>query len=312
MEQHPVPQHIAAYEFHLVGDMTLKQFGFLAGGIIIALIIYGSPLPGYFKWPGVVFSGFFGFALAFIPIQERPLNQWIVSFMKAVFSPTQYIWRKKAQELELLKEVSRKALMKKSPVAPPDEVQLAEYLKSLPPREKTPAEEKEKGYLQQITSLFQSAQAPTIVYEQPTYESPAPKKPPEVAKTVKPQAKPGKKSRPAIVLPEEPSQPKKRTVTAKTTTHLPIPTPPTQPNLLVGMVLNKNGELIEGVLLEIKNSQGVSVRALKTNKLGQFRTAYPLENDTYEIDIEKENYQFDTIKIELKGEIIQPIEIRAK
>ena len=34
LQQHPVPQHIASYEFKLIGDMTIKQFAYLAGGII--------------------------------------------------------------------------------------------------------------------------------------------------------------------------------------------------------------------------------------------------------------------------------------
>ena len=46
MQQHPVPQHISNYEFKLVGDMTLKQFFQLAGGILVALIFYATPLPG--------------------------------------------------------------------------------------------------------------------------------------------------------------------------------------------------------------------------------------------------------------------------
>ena len=35
METHPVPQNISSYEFRLVGDMTLKQFLYLAGGILL-------------------------------------------------------------------------------------------------------------------------------------------------------------------------------------------------------------------------------------------------------------------------------------
>lgn len=118
MEQHPVPQHIASYEFRLVGDMTIKQFGFLASGVLVALFFYASPLPRYFKWPLIVFFGFLGFALAFLPVQERPLSQWIVAFFKAVFSPTQYLWQKKTQEPELLQFRSRKVLVRKKLIRP--------------------------------------------------------------------------------------------------------------------------------------------------------------------------------------------------
>jgi len=51
MEQHPIPQNITGYQFRLVGDMTLKQFAMLAGGIIVALLFYYSPFPAFFKFP---------------------------------------------------------------------------------------------------------------------------------------------------------------------------------------------------------------------------------------------------------------------
>jgi hypothetical protein len=38
MKEHPIPQDITNYRFHIVGSMTLKQFGECAAGVIIALI----------------------------------------------------------------------------------------------------------------------------------------------------------------------------------------------------------------------------------------------------------------------------------
>ena len=64
--------------------------------------------------------------------------------------------------------------------------------------------------------------------------------------------------------------------------------------------------------MEIRDSHGHPVRALRTSKLGQFRIATPLSNDVYEIETEKEGLEFETVKIELKGETVPPIEIRAK
>lgn len=92
MQQHPVPQHISSYEFKLVGDMTLKQFFQLAGGIVVSLIFYATPLPGLIKWPLVLLFGLLGAALAFLPIEERPLSQWVFAFVKAIYSPTLYTW----------------------------------------------------------------------------------------------------------------------------------------------------------------------------------------------------------------------------
>jgi len=279
MEQHPIPQHIASYEFRLVGDMTLKQFGYLAGGVVIAIIFYALPLPSYFKWPAIVFFSIFGAALAFVPIGERPLSLWIVAFFKAVFSPSQFIWQKKPVEAEIFKPCGSKIPISKTIIPPADRQQLREYLSTLPiSTAKSPLEQQEENFLKEVTNLFQLVKMPVIT---PT-------------------------------LPEKPGRPKKPAVQASISTKLPIPAPPTRPNILVGMVLTKKGEIIEGAILEIRNSQGIPVRALRTNKLGQFMIATPLENDTYEIETEKEGYQFDIIKITVKGEIIQPIEIRAK
>lgn len=330
MEQHPVPQHIASYEFRLVGDMTLKQFGYLASGVVIGLIFYASPLPWYFKWPGVITAGTLGVAFAFLPVQERPLSQWFVAFFKAVFSPTQYLWAKGTKELEIFKATAQRQLIQRAPVPPPDQTQLTEYLKTLPGEGRTLFEKQEEGYLQRIMDLFRLTRTPgptPTLQPKPALASfpttprrPFPPRletemarPPKklIVRTAPAEAPTIKTGRP-VVLPEKPGRLLKPSIKAKISSYLPIPAPPTQPNILVGMVLDKKDEMIEGAILEIRNSKGIPVRALKTNKLGQFRIATPLEEDAYEIEIEKEGYQFDIIKVEVKGEIIKPLEIRAK
>ena len=308
MEQHPVPQHIASYEFRLVGDMTLKQFGYLASGVVVGLIFYASSLPFYVKWPVIVFFGVLGVALAFVPIEERPLNQWIIAFVKAIFNPTQFIWRKRAVPPEIFKPTPAKITPQKTPAAPGDQKQLSEYLATLPSSQiKSPLEQREENFLNQVSNLFQLTKIPvsssTFIGAKQAEGPIAPREEP-----VQPPIRP----RGPVVLPEKPGQLRKPAVEAKTSQKLPIPAPSTRPNILVGMLLDQNGELVEGAILEIRNSQGIPVRALKTNKLGQFQIATSLDNDIYEIEVEKEGLSFDIIKIEAKGEIIQPLEIRAR
>src|SRR6266404_3024588 len=93
-EQHPVPQNISSYQFHLVGDMTLKQFLELAAGVVVGVILYATGLPGIIKWPLIGISVIFGAALAFVPLEERPLEQWVVAFFRSVYSPTLFHWEK--------------------------------------------------------------------------------------------------------------------------------------------------------------------------------------------------------------------------
>lgn len=94
MEQHPVPQNISSYQFHLVGDMTLKQFLELAGGVVVAVLFYATGLPGIIKWPLILISVAFGAALAFVPLEERPLEKWIFAFFRSIYSPTLFHWEK--------------------------------------------------------------------------------------------------------------------------------------------------------------------------------------------------------------------------
>jgi len=313
VQQHPVPQHISSYEFHLVGEMTLKQFGYLAGGVIIGLFFYSLPLVGLIKWPLALLSAFLGFAFAFIPIEERPLSTWLLAFIKAVFSPTLFIWQKKPQKLEIFEPITRQPISPKVP--PPDSLQLRQYLTTLPQDStKNPLDQKEEEFLKQIAALF-----PTIK----TQSVSPPKTPPQdIPKKEVSQPSPTLSKKPSSKPPAKPPieafiyrqfrKPRKPAVEAKTSKDLPIPIPPPGPNIVSGMVFDKNGEIVEGAILEIRNMDGMPVRALKTNKLGQFIIATPLENGQYEIEVEKEGLNFDIIKLEAKGEIIPPIEIKAK
>ncbi len=95
-EQHPVPQNISSYQFHLVGDMTLKQFLELAAGVVVGIIFYATGLPSLIKWPLIFLSAGFGAALAFIPFEERPLEQWIFAFFRSIYSPTLFHWEKQS------------------------------------------------------------------------------------------------------------------------------------------------------------------------------------------------------------------------
>jgi hypothetical protein len=91
---------------------------------------------------------------------------------------------------------------------------------------------------------------------------------------------------------------------------LPFPSVPETPNTLVGMVFGKTGNIIENAVVEIKN-QGGTVRATKTNRLGQFFLATPLNSDSYSLYTEKEKFAFNPISLKLEGKIYPPLEIRA-
>ena len=99
MENHPIPQDITGFEFKLIGNMTLKQFAYVAGGAIIGLVFYALPIFVLIKIPlALIFVGA-GAIFAFVPFEGRPLDVMIKNFLKAVFNPTQYIYQKMSDQL---------------------------------------------------------------------------------------------------------------------------------------------------------------------------------------------------------------------
>ena len=261
--------------------------------------------------------------MAFLPIQERPLDKWILAFVKAVFSPTQFIWKKQPKRPEIFKVSSKRVTAQETPILQADQKRLTEYLETLPAEPKNPLDQEEESFIKKAINMFQLAKPPQpapviapLAQTQPSQKLPIK---PSITKVPQPQPKSdrplGKTTRPKkkpIILPEKPTQPKEPTTEAKFSPTLPFPAPPSQPNTLVGMVLDKDGKIIEGAIIEIRDSQGIPVRALKTNKLGQFRSVTPLDDGQYEIETEKEGYRFDIIKIKLTGAVVTPLEIRAK
>jgi len=319
LEQHPVPQHIASYEFRLIGDMTLKQFGFLAGGFIIGLVIYSLPLPGWVEWPLILLSVFWGFAFAFIPVEEKPLSIWIISFIKAIFAPTLYVWQKSPPLPE--KSVSPSKAAKKAPRA----------AKKKAAKKASRAERKASRAAKKASAAIQAVPLPVQKVSPVVTKPPSP---PQAA--VLPSAKVAskadlpsdlplakketdflnnldktfKEAKPVSLAPPQKVVPP---VFLSDKAHqLGIPGLHLQPNILVGVVLTKEGNLVEGAILEIRNEKEIPVRALKTNQLGRFLIATPLPDGVYEVEAEKEGLSFDIIRIEAQGKPIKPIEVRAK
>ena len=356
MEQHPIPQDITSYKFHLVGDMTLKQFVEAAGGLGFAWLIYSTPLNPLIKWPLLIFSALFGAALAFFPLEERPLDVWIVNFFKAIYRPTQYFWQKTNQIPDFLKPKAKKPAPKNLPVSPKDRKKLEEYLSSLPFKEDT-MDKEEKEKLNRINKFFQessladkqepSSVSPPTFYEpkkaldkfEATFTQKEPfKKPPSVMsprevflkKVPKiqedsqgihqgppivepaPPFAPPLKVKTEVVYQEPPEEPQKEAVAVQVVPSLSMPPTPYAPNILVGMTLTPKGEILTDTIIEIQDENRYPVRALKSNKVGQFFIATPLPAGKYKIEAEHPNYKFDIMEITLKKEVIPPIQIKAK
>lgn len=338
-QQHPIPQQIASYQFRLVGDMTLKQFFQVGGGALVSLLIYATGLHPFIKWPLILFSFGLGAALAFMPLEERPLSTWIFSFFKSIYSPTVFIWEKREKHPVYFQEEA--PIPKDTGIATPHgEMVMEEYLQKRPEEKEdvlSKFENQEITFLSRVTNLLKGVTTITQPKPKvPTEEKKEEEKKEEDKKLEVPDNAPvsiaSKGFRPKVVVEEKPlqetvSQKPKETTSdvAPTLTEEAIkaqqaqfspeaapPNPPTIPNTVVGQVMDMDGKIIEGAILEIRDMAGRPVRALRSNKLGHFMIVTSLSNGQYDIITEKEGYEFDPITFEAKGDIIPPIAIRAK
>lgn len=329
MNQHPVPQNISSYEFKLVGDMTLKQFFQLAGGAVVSLIFYASSLPAIIKWPFILFFALLGAGLAFLPFEERPLSVWIIAFFKAVYSPTKYIWAQDGAE-----EVFPRESTTPQPVilAPQGEKKAEEYLAQIPQSNIVPSLEKEETvFMSKVSELFQttpSATTPSVFPSTPPsppvirveevgvpLQTPTKAEPIPVFIRHEPQSIPRINYGVQPVVSPFPQAPKSQQGFVAQATFVPEaapPAPPETPNTVVGQVLTREGKIVAGAILEIRDVNQSPVRALRSNQVGHFMAVTPLANGEYEILTERDGIFFDPVRFRAEGTIIPPIQIKSK
>lgn len=167
MQEHPIPQDITSYRFHIIGSMTLKQFGEILLGVIIAFIIYSTNLISVIKWPLVLLSVGLGAAAAFVPIEERPLDHWIITFFKVMYKPTKFFWKRTPHIPEPFTFESRDAGKKQEPtldLTPVKKQRIKEYIQAVPnkPAATQDFTQEELSRMQDILGSFTSVQVPEV------------------------------------------------------------------------------------------------------------------------------------------------------
>lgn len=456
MEQHAVPQDITGFKFKLVGDMTLVQFGELAGGLAVGWLFWSSPIHILIRLPLAVFFALLGVGLAFVPVEERPMHVWIFNFFKSIYRPTYYIWRKSnldplqtppvvsgkmaatignsnvAPILEELPKtqgpwpyeaspspsapatqngipITQQKVADTTPLTPPLQANSTSQMNSTatvapadapmsppptvtdasmappsvspptPPAPAQPTTVEPTSINELMNARTQNGSAPNPDDKPMTIEelvrrreqmsmandqkvasalSVAEKKVNDLTEQNKellmqideiknklygPEANADlgtltndldhlmeKKNKLATEIatvrdelagvrvapltnPNYIEPPFKRTVK-------PVTVAPRQaivsltsiPNVVNGLVLDSEAKPLEGAILIVKDGNGNSIRALRTNKVGQFIASTPLSNGQYSIEVEKANYVFDPRPVTLTGQLIEPLEIRAR
>lgn len=377
--EHPVPQNVTSFEFHLVGDMTLKQFGYLAAGLIIAYlaVVLLIPVNFFLAFPVIALSSLAGAAFAFMPILDRPLDHWLKAFLTAVYSPTQGFWAPPEGGNEKISprdplfqnrlqiylsssgniamplpprisikplQINQAGLPRQTPafnfqspnrIPNPQENSLPSSLdlgighqegtKNIPAPSTLPSDKelsqlvsmaKQIQFLRgrigeteqqlqklstaagaggqpggQISQLYTNLQS-LVTQTENLYQQSS-----QMNKAVPPPPK-AKSAKVVVVEPQKPTE-KQVMITSL-------------PNVINGIVTDLESNFLEGVIVIIHNKEGLPVRAIKTNKLGQFAGATPLPSGVYTVTLEKEGLDFDTLRVTLSGDVLTPLRISAR
>ena len=446
MQQHPVPQNIMAVEFRLIGNLTIRQFAYVGGTGLFGWLIVSSPLPVFIRWPVALFIFLFGLGLAFLPFNEISLDRWLTIFLRAIFAPTQRIWKKTPKTLEFLEIELSKSSQETPQLISENRKVLDEYLKTFKkPKDLNELDLAEMNYLRALNfdlevpnvqatahiSSFFPERRTVAVPKNTLLASPVPFEPiaavhyPNVSLYVKPIVSQSRGIRnipsetPKIqtqTLPPLPTQSRKifshedllrianeyrnqlkvlrdereyllaqvqnfqnqtkelQTKSAYTQIRPEVaveinklkntlaatqkekqelleraekltsviedlrkasetvvataprakiiapqraigkmaPSLTATANVINGIIKDAKGFLLTDVIIVVKDKGGEPVRALKTNKIGQFAISTPLPNGVYVLELEREGYNFDMIEIKLEGNVLLPIEVRAK
>lgn len=401
MREHPIPQDITGYRFHIIGNMTLKQFAQMGVGCFIAFLFYTTNLLPFIKWPLIGLSIGMGALVAFVPFEERPLDHWLITFIKILYKPTKFYWKREAkipdaftytptqadtqveQEIDLspvrrqrIKEYLTTVNASKQYTASldPESARISSIMQSFTDQQVTYVTNDQltqsqkpnlKVHTRGLGEFSQSQQLPHLSHipddrtmlnqgaagdnnnlfnEQLTKQqalqlerSPIEYRTPLATDQVAQDIQIPTQQKVAINTQKETSdliinpliahqttqqayidnstlalnQPVINSGSATFNSHLPFPEPPTEPNRVVGMVLTPQNDLVNDAIVEIKNESGNTIRAVKTNALGQFFISTPLIKGVYVVVIEKEGLQFNPIELTINNSIIQPLEIRS-
>lgn len=274
MENHPIPQDVTGFQFKLIGNMTIKQFAYLATGIILAWIIFQLPILFLIKIPLAIFFAVLGLGLAYLPVAGRPMDTMIANFIKALFRPTKFVYEKSGNPLYFPGRATSARELKNTPVTQSDDhnppAQPADNIIIAPPKPK-PASNPEPNTK---PIALNTAQKPET-----------------------PQADPPKK--PSFDFAQ------RITKISAQTAYIPD-----SPSLIAGIAKDPRGNSLPNILVEVKDKEGNPIRAFKTNEVGRFVSATALLNGTYTIEFEdpKGIHKFEKKTVEITGQIVPPIE----
>jgi len=272
MDQHPIPRQITTFEFKLIGFMTLKQFIYIIIFCVIGFIVYGlTPIP-YLNILLAIITTCIGFALAFLPINDRSLDVWVKNLIKRLTSPTQYIFKKENPPPIFLLNVSL--------TSPPHIVathidakdKLSEYLRKNQSQSILINQQKKQKINQYLVS-------PISYFQQNK----------STQKTIDKNINSSKKQNTSFSTPKTPF------LTGIVRNYKSIPLP---------------GVLI--YIKKTENSQPIRILKTNNHGVFLTFNPLPEDNYIFQIKDTKQQYNFDTIKLRIEKNNQKPIEIFSK
>lgn len=160
MERHPVPQNIMDVEFKLFGALTIKQFAYLAGGFVVALLFYFADIPVILKLIFISMSVIVGAFLSLARINGQSSSTWLANYLVALVTSQERVWRKKATTPEVLQDdpalrtITQKRVDKLSEVTDARKLPQVPFAAYAQTEEDLKAENDEKQRLAQIDQHF--------------------------------------------------------------------------------------------------------------------------------------------------------------
>lgn len=338
MDNHPIPQDVTGFQFKLIGSMTIKQFGYVGAGAILSVAFFYAPIAWYLKFLLVPMFAVIGVSLAFLPVAGRPLDLMASYFFRALIRPNQFVYQKTGGSLSFMElslhpiaptQTPQQALRPKySEASRRKEEQLMSYLYNTT----GPANDLDKRESQFLTQLFSSPSSSQVHIAAPLNPPPDPKPQtsidpqgptaPLVAQSIQPNRVQDN------TPPETSAQHSASAINSPLTAQImpeiqnsnmdnqQAPTQPQPahiefPNLISGIVKDSRGNVLAGILIEVLNQNNESVRAFKTNALGQFASATQLTNGGYTIVFEdpKKQHTFTNIQLEANGSPLPPLTV---
>ncbi len=379
MENHPIPQDVTGFQFKIIGDMTLKQFAYLCVSVILSWAFFSAHISPFFKIPVALFLLIFGILLAFVPFEGRPMDQMIMHFIKALFSPNQWMYEKTPAGGGV---THLQAVKTQNLATPPHQIQpvmqtvgATQGQSQIRPLDTSIQATHQHAQSQQFDSTAIQQSTPpvsqSLLEEQKAYQSGVPskheeelqeelkKEKEELENELKEVQSLKEEQKSTQILPQDvhtklldlekklqeslthkqkleeellslqkklqvqqptfvPSEKKEQ---PKTNLVQSVPKAmgkatgfafmPDDPNVIIGIIKDPRGNVLPNILVEVTDPEGNSVRAFKTNAMGQFASATALKDGTYTILFEDPSgaNSFDNVSITANGQILEPIEI---